>query len=217
MMTSLCSLQARLFARPRHHRSIRCQAALHDFVPSQQLSAVGIKELFDAHNEVGLQLVGIFQPLVFHSLLALGACFPLLLPSFVAPDVDIFGGEKLHHLGENTFEKGKHAIVSGAEVGAGIGLTLACEVWIGSKYLVAMAWHLYFGYHGDVPFGRVCHDVAHFVLRIISAISPRIVGVAVAPVVFAPPFSPVVLGSVGRFLNQFGVFLHLQTPSSTIG
>ena len=217
MMTGLCSLQASLFARPRHHGSIGCQSALHDFVPSQQLSAVGIKEFFDAHDEVGLQLVGIFQPLVFHSLLALGACFPLLLPSLVAPDVDIFGGEELHHLGEYTFEKGKHAIVSGAEVGAGIGLTLASEVWIGGKHLVAMAWHLYFGYHGDVPFGRVCHEVAHFVLRIISAISPRIVGVAVAPVVFAPPFSPVVLGSVGRFLNQFGVFLHLQTPSSAIG
>ena len=216
-MTGLCSLQASLFARPRHHRSIWCQSALHDFVPSQQLSAVGIKELLDAHDEVGLQLVGIFQPLVFHSFLALGARFPLLLPSLVAPDVDVLRGEKLHHLGENAFEKGENTIVSRTEVGTGIGLPFASEVWVGSKHLVTMAWHLYLGYDGDVSFGSVCHDIAHLVLRIISAISPRIVGMAVASVVFAPPFSPVILGSVGRFLNQFGVFLHLQTPSSAIG
>ena len=159
----------------------------------------------------------IFQSLLLHSFLAFGARFPFLLPCLIAPNMDIFRGEELHHLCENPFEKGENAIVTRAEVGTGIGLSLTSEVGISREHLVAMARHFNLWNNGDVLFSCISHDVAHFVLCVISTIRARIAGMAVTPVVFAPPFSPVVLCSISGFFNQFGVFLHLQTPSTAIG
>ena len=166
-------------ADPVHHGGILREAALQNFAPTDQALAVRVHDLFDAANEVALQLFLVFQAFPLHQSLAGGIVFPRTLGHFIATNVNVRGREQSGDFGEHVLQKLK-SLVFGRRIDAGVYAALqrhlerpgaAAEFGIGGKRRQGMAGHFNFRDNRNMQLLRVGDYFANVVLGVEAAVA----------------------------------------------
>ena len=173
-----------------------------------------------------MQLFDVVKALPLHLLLTEGTGSPVRLLCLVAAQVDILGGEDVHHLVEDVLQETVHTLVAGAIDDAGI---LATDAWqytdeavthhgaghlgIGSDGCHAVGRHLYLGDDVDMPLLGIRHDVAQVALGVEAADGCRLALVWVLTIleVGVALHAPCSNGGEPRIL------LDLYAPSVVVG
>ena len=171
----LDGLQASFYPMPRHHGSIRSQAALQYLVPADDALAVFVGETLHPPNHIALKLFRTLQPLGLHPCLTVRTELPVVLPGLVPADVDVLRREHLEHLQQNLLQEREGALLSRTKFPR-----VFTPIWQaagqfgeGIPRFVVMAGHLYFRNHLDMPLLGKGEDVGYVLLRVVSTISPR--------------------------------------------
>src|SRR5438067_1579325 len=112
---------------------------------------------------------------------------PIAKTYLVAADMNVLSGKRSHHFGQYVLQKG-HALRPGnakyaagitghaqtigtvGAVGAIVVGRIARELWIRRQWRGGVARHLDFRHNGDMPLGRVGHNLANILLGIITAV-----------------------------------------------
>ena len=210
-------------AAPRHDGGMGREAALHDFVPTDHLTAVVVEEFLYALGYVALQVVLgravliVFETQLLDAGLAGGALLPTQFGALVAADMNVFRGENIHHLEQYVFDKFEGLVLTGAEHIVAdaplsrnlIRATGAAQLGVGGQGGHHVAGQVDFGDDGDTQVGGILHDVAQLVLRIESAVG----GV----VVVVPLFGNHRFAAHAAHLGQAGVFLDFDAPALVVG
>ena len=150
-------------------------------------------------------------------LLAFGAGLPRVLVGFIAADVDVFRGEKLHDFRQDILQEFKGLFVADAELGVLVRLARAGHFRIGGQYLFGVGGHLYFGDDGDVALGGIGQQLADVVLRVVAAVGTRSSLLAILASAFEPPVFPYSLRTPGGELRQARILLDFDTPACAVG
>src|SRR5687767_10391431 len=83
------SCNSAFFTAPTHYNGIWRQPAFQNFIPTYQGSALAIKVFFHTLDKITLQLMLIFEFIIFYTLLALGTTLPICLGAFIAPHMNV--------------------------------------------------------------------------------------------------------------------------------
>ena len=136
---------------------------------------MSVDELLDAADDVALQLEFILQAFRRHALPAAAAQHPVGLRGLITADMDVFGREEFHHLGQHLLEKGKSILPPGAEHIVGLVVAVAKEFGMHVEKGLVVAGKFDFGDDFDMTPGRIGDYLPDVVLGKISAIRMPVV------------------------------------------
>ncbi len=116
-----------------------------------------------------------------HLLKAAGAGIPAVLRDLVTADVDIFGGEDVHHLGQDVLKKRKGPFLSDTEhvlfhapgIRDFVRASGAAELGIGCKRAEHMTGKVEFWNHCDAALGGIGYHFAHLITGIVASVVLR--------------------------------------------
>ena len=174
----LRGLYAALLAKPRHDLGVGSQAALQDFVPADNLAALGIDIFLHALDEPALELVLVFETEFLYHGLAVRALLPAGLGALVAAYVYELRGEQVDDLVEHIFKEleslflGAIYLLEDAPPGGGLIVVFqaAAELGIARNGRQRMARNLYFGDDGYVTVGGILDEGLDFFLSIVASV-----------------------------------------------
>ena len=201
---------------PGHHRCIRCQTTIQDFIPSQQFASVTVQETFHPVNGITLQFIHVFQSFLLHTCLTEFAVRPGSLSGFISSDMDIFGREELHDLSQNVFQKFKRFFISDTEVRLLIRHMRTRQFRIGCQHFFRMGRHFDLRNNGYIVFLCISHQFPDIILCIIATLCTGIGFFTIFPL-SVPPVFPDSLRTPCRKLGQTRILLDFNTPSGSIG
>ena len=189
VVAELRGLDAARAAAPRHDDGVRRRLSFEYLVPADDAPAAFGQVFPDAVGHVPLQVVFgriavlVPEPQLADTRLAAGALLPAHLRALVAADMDQLRREQADHLVQHVLQEFEGLLLPGAQHVVGHAPTAphlvraarTTQLGVGGQRRKHMARQVYLGDHRNGAVGRIRHDVADLVLRIITAVGRIVV------------------------------------------
>ena len=204
---------------PRHDGSVLRYAAFENLVPADQTAAAVTEPFLDPADQITLQFGLVPQPLPTDTFLTERTRFPAFARRFIPADVNIFRRKEFENFGQHILQESERRLFADAQNVLAhaprphhfIRTSGAPEPGISRQCRHGMTGHLDFGNHHNTPFGRIGHDFADLVLRIVAAVRfVRILG-------RGPMVADNRPAAYGTGLGQSRVTANLDPPTLIVG